>query len=508
MIRGLLTIALSGALLGWPSAQPSAQPSARPNTQPTAQPTAQPSAQPAMPANVAEILKRTQINAKDIAFYAQAVDDTDAWVSINASEPFVLASTAKLVTAMSALELLGGDHRWRTEAVLSGSLRDGRLDGDLILVGGGDPLLDDVKLLGWFIRMQRRGLREINGNILIDRRAFRFNEKDFANTPKPSWDNTHHAYPDAFLVNEGQFELTLSNSAGGVRASLRPELADIKVQLSLANTKLACADRKKAVRASWNADSSTMVLDGEWSNDCADQRVEFAPWSNLELSQATVAMLWRKAGGVLNGTVKEADAGAGAANHKTGRPAARAVVKKAWMALESPPLLEALRQMNKWSNNVVSRHVFLSLSNEFPQRAATADAAQQALRNWLATRGLGADDIAVDNGSGLSRDERGQAVILARLLIDAWQSRNGRAFIDTLSVVGVDGTLGNRLKSSPVAGRAFMKSGTLTAVRAVAGYVHSRSGRYYAVVVNVNHNDAHRALSAIDAFIEWVYLNG
>jgi serine-type D-Ala-D-Ala carboxypeptidase/endopeptidase (penicillin-binding protein 4) len=469
-----------------------------------------------LPPKVAEILKRVQIGRKDIALHAQAIDASEPLLSINAQEPFVLASTAKLITTLSALELLGPTFRWQTSAHLGTPLRKGRIDGDLTLVGGGDPLLNDQQLLSWFGKMQKRGLREIGGDIVIDRQAFRLTAKDFANTPKPSWDNPHHANPDAFLLNEGQFDVLLRNGARGLEVSLRPELPAIKLDVQIQVSSLACADRKKPISADWRADDSSIVLSGEWSKDCNPHSVAIAPWSNAELSAQTVAMLWRKAGGVLEGSVVEHVNNVPSNNvppkevtpARIMRTSVRPVSRKAWMVFESAPLLEVIRPINKWSNNVVSRQLFLSLSAEFPKRVASSESAQQSLVNWLATRGLNTTEMKLENGSGLSREERGQALVLARLLIEAWSSPIGRSLLDSMSIVGVDGTMAGRLKSSPVAGHAFIKTGSLNAVRAVAGFVRSKSGKNYAVVANINHEDAHLALPAIDAFIEWVYING
>lgn len=458
-----------------------------------------------IPANVAEFLKRANVGRKDIALYAQAVDSSEPLISVNAQESFVLASTAKLITTISALELLGPAYRWQTTAYLSAPLRDGRVNGDLVLVGGGDPLLTDQQLLSWFGKMQKKGLREIGGNIIIDRRVFRLSTKDLSNTPKPSWENIHHAYPDAFLINEGQLEVTLRNGPGGLEASLRPELASVKLEAQIHLSPVPCSDRKKLITATWREADSTIALTGDWSKDCNPQSVTIAPWTHTELGAQTIAMLWRKAGGVLEGSVIER---APPAPQKIPNGLLRAPANKIWMTLDSAPLADVIKQINKWSNNVVSRQVFLSLSHEFPKRAANIESAQESLQNWLSARGLNSAEIKLDNGSGLSRDERGHALVLARLLVEIWSSKIGRALVDSMSIVGVDGTMGGRLKSSPVAGSAFIKTGSLNAVRAIAGYVQSRSGKNYAIVANVNHDDARRAQAAIDAFIEWVYLNG
>ena len=150
----------------------------------------------------------------------------------------------------------------------------------------------------------------------------------------------------------------------------------------------------------------------------------------------------------------------------------------------------------------------LSLSRGFPVRPATLTGAQESVRGWLLRQGLAAGDIEVDNGSGLSRAERGRPRALVQLLCNAWSSREARSFLDSLPVAGVDGTLAHRMDRGFATGQAFLKTGTLLDTRALAGYVRGRSGRIYAVAALVNHPDAGAGRPALDTTIEWLAQRG
>jgi len=134
--------------------------------------------------------------------------------------------------------------------------------------------------------------------------------------------------------------------------------------------------------------------------------------------------------------------------------------------------------------------------------------AQARMKTWLRTQGLADGDIRVDEGSGQSRAERGKPRAMVQLLVNAWRGAASQAFVDSLPIAGVDGTLRNRMRSGPASGQAFLKTGTLSDTRALAGYVRAKSGRVYAVAAIVTHPNAAKGTPALDALIEWVAREG
>jgi D-alanyl-D-alanine carboxypeptidase/D-alanyl-D-alanine-endopeptidase (penicillin-binding protein 4) len=135
-----------------------------------------------------------------------------------------------------------------------------------------------------------------------------------------------------------------------------------------------------------------------------------------------------------------------------------------------------------------------------PRRAASA--------TGCARKGLADDDIHVDEGSGQSRAERGKPRALVQLLVNAWRSVASQAFVDSLPIAGVDGTLRHRMRSGAASGQAFLKTGTLSDTRALAGYVRGKSGRIYAVTAIVTHPNAAKGTPVLDSLIEWVAREG
>ncbi|HEX7442086.1 MAG TPA: D-alanyl-D-alanine carboxypeptidase, partial [Caldimonas sp.] len=168
--------------------------------------------------------------------------------------------------------------------------------------------------------------------------------------------------------------------------------------------------------------------------------------------------------------------------------------------MRSAPLAEIVRDINKFSNNVMAQQLFLTLGLS-ERGLGTPETARLVVRQWLAERfGAAAVGVVVDNGSGLSRDTRVSARLLAQLLQSAWASPVMPELMSSLPVAGIDGTL-RRSRATP--GRAHLKTGSLRDVVGVAGYVLANSGRRYVVVAIVNHPNANAARPALDALVQW-----
>lgn len=489
-----LLLGCSLLLAGWASA-------ARPTAAPPAGSVAQ------APPAVMRALAGSGLPLSSFGVYVQPVNAARPLAAINADESYVLASTAKVVTALAALDLLGSSYRWRTHAFVTGPIERGRLLGDLMIVGGGDARLSSAEMRAWMQRMRDAGLREVMGDILIDRSAFALHDADHRHTPPPGPGRPHHIWPAALQLDEGVLHLQVQGTRGP-RADVQtvPTLRGVNLvnKVSMGGGCFA--------GARWSDDSPggpQLVVEGRWTPACGPRQLSLVLPADADFTPHAVAGLWLDAGGRLGGRVRQIDLTHGQPERpRWPHSAADGEPLLPWSTHLSQTLPDVLREMNKSSNNVTARHVMLSLSRGFPLRAASLERAQDSVRVWLARKGLGADDIAIENGSGLSRAERGKPRALAQLLAAAWGSAPGRVLVDSLPVAGIDGTLQHRLQNSAATGRAFLKTGTLLDARALAGYVQGGSGTVYAVAALVNHPNAARATPALDALIEWLAKNG
>ena len=178
--------------------------------------------------------------------------------------------------------------------------------------------------------------------------------------------------------------------------------------------------------------------------------------------------------------------GGGRARHPAclypGRPGA---------TFDSAPLPELVRAINKDSNNLMARNLLLSMAPGFSPTTSTLDLARQRLALWFKKVGVAARAPKVDNGSGLANSEQGSVLAMVQLLQTAWgDPKTQKVFLASLPVAGADGTLAGRFKGSPAQRNAFLKTGTLTGVRSLAGYVRGQSGQMIAVAIVVNSEQA------------------
>ncbi len=472
-------------------------------------------ASPELPAAVRSRLLASGLPLEAFGLCVRDVEHRMPTLALNAESPYVLASTAKIVTSLAAIDLLGPHYRWRTHAFAVGPVEQGRLRGNLVIVGGGDPLLSTSALRSWLHEIRARGLQDIGGDILVDRGAFGLSEADHRSTPWPASDRPHHVRPDAFTVDEGVLQVSVKASAAPVRTS-RGQAADTRaVDLQPPLSGLRLLNRVQPgsdcrLELSWAHDrgEAQLQIDGQWAAACGTQTLATVPPVGSDFALRAVAALWAELGGKLAGRVRQGHVAGrqGEARLPLYGPDGAPIFP--WATLVSAPLDEVVRRVNKSSHNLAARHLLLSLSRGFPGRAATLDGARQSVQAWLLRQGLAPGDFDIDSGSGLSRLERGKPRALAQLLCAAWHSPRSQSFIESLPLAGVDGTLVHRFTEGAASARAHLKTGTLLDARALAGFVRARSGRVLALVAIANHPDAAMARPALDGLVEWVAQTG
>ena len=444
-------------------------------------------AQGALPPEVDQALQRARLPEQSMVALVQDLSSGRTALSVRAQTPVNPASLAKLFTTAAALDQLGPAWTWSTPVWLQGTLRDGVLDGALHIKGTGDPKLVMERLWLLLRRVQQHGVREIRGDIVLDNSAFAAAEGSPADFDGEST-RPYNARPEALLLNfkAVTYGFVPDPARGVAQVLIEPPLAGSMVDRTVPLAAGPCDDWRGALKASIT-DPARIRFAGAYPASCGEQSWPMADAEPATYNARLVEGLWREMGGRLGGTVRDGPA-----------PADR----KPTFEMKSPPLLDVVRDVNKFSNNVMAQQLFLTLAlQKDPARPATLAAAREQLRRWVAARlGEPGGELVVDSGSGLSRDGRTSARLLGRLLQLAHEGPWAAEFAGSLPIAGVDGTL-RRAKSA--AGRAHLKTGSLRDVAGVAGYVLSDSGRRYLLVAIVNHPQALAARPALDALVQW-----
>ncbi|MDR2709859.1 MAG: D-alanyl-D-alanine carboxypeptidase/D-alanyl-D-alanine-endopeptidase [Burkholderiales bacterium] len=448
----------------------------------------------ALPEAWKEALQQAGVPESAVAVAVQEVGATQPMLTHRADEPMNPASVMKLVTTAAALDLLGPDYHWKTEAYLDGTLIDGVLHGNLILKGYGDPKITVEQWQAFMQRLRQAGLAQVTGDLIVDRSLFSLSAHDpsaFDREPlKP-----YNVGPDALLVSFKAVRFVFapppSKKDKKAQVAVEPPLAEIKVPVLPTVNNRRCGDWLDDLKPKFNDKGSVaeVRLRGSYSARCGEREVYVALLDAPHFVHGMFAYYFVEAGGQFSGKVREG----------------KAPEDAPWLAFESLPLSEIVLDINKRSNNVMAQQVFLTLASLQKTPPYTQGAARLAVAEWLKTNKINMDGLFVENGAGLSRDSRVSAQGLLNLLLYAQQAPWGGFFIDTLPLAGVDGTLKHRFHESAAYGRAHLKTGFLENARALAGYVDDAQGRRYAVVILLNHANAKRAAPAMDAIIESVY---
>jgi D-alanyl-D-alanine carboxypeptidase/D-alanyl-D-alanine-endopeptidase (penicillin-binding protein 4) len=446
----------------------------------------------AFPEPVLVALNRAQVPASAVAMLVMEADGrTTPRLSHRADQPMNPASVMKLLTTTAALDLLGPAYTWRTPVWVDGPVTNGVLQGNVIVQGQGDPKLVLEKIWLLLRRLQGLGIQTIGGDIVLDNSMFALpanNAAEFDGEPL----RPYNTAPAALLINFTSVVMTFTPDprANLARVQFDPPLWGVQLQTSVPlspgkpGQNGACNDYRASLKADFS-DPKNIRFDGSYAASCGEKVWPVAYADPGGYNARAIEGLWRGMGGQLAGTVRNGSAPQGPATFE----------------LTSPALAEVIRDINKFSNNVMAQQVFLTLGLPAP---ATPESAREALRQWWQRRISASDVPTIDNGSGLSRQNRISAQQLGQLLQVAYASPTMPELMSSLPLVGVDGTLKRSLAGNA---SAHLKTGSLRHVTALAGYVHAASGKRYLLVAMVNHPNAAAVRAALDALIDWTVMD-
>ena len=422
---------------------------------------------------------------KEVQYFSKTVLD---WRSTEAMNP---ASTIKLVTTLAGLDVLGPQYRWRTKLFTDGAIHQGVLKGNLYLQGSGDPKLIPEELARMMKDLQGLGIQKIDGNLIFDRSAYAPSVME-QNTIDGEALRAYNVAPDPLLYafRTLSFQMGKSRTADFIDINYTPTLSNFKISNEMRLVNRSCDSWKKDFRFEINSESSgaspnqsiSATFSGVFPNGCRGVTYNVVALdANTFLSRGFIAA-WELAGGTW-------------AQTPTGSNGTVPITARPLMQFEGINLADDVQDINKFSNNVMARQLMLTLA--------------------LEKMGLQFPELVIENGSGLSRNEAISAQHMNELLVTARKLAVAETFYNSLPLAGADGTMRNRLmtqlrtflhlKKKP---EARSKTGSLSDVRAISGYVISKSGKMYAVTSFINHPNAWRGLEAHDQLLAWLLEDG
>ncbi len=447
-----------------------------------------------LPRPVVQTLAKQRLPASSLSVYVQDVKARSPILAYNDDRPRNPASVIKILTTFAALDLLGPTYTWKTEAFGDGPINNGHLNGNLTLKGSGDPFLVTETFSKLLRGLRDRGIRDIAGDLVIDSNFFALPRHDpGAFDGKPL--RPYNVGANALLLNFQTVGFTFvpNRITKNVQIAADPPPANLKIHNNLKYIGGKCRGPLRHVRMKIaSAPKVTAVnFTGKYPASCGKSVLYRVVLEPDQLLYGVFKTLWRELGGSLRGGLRK---GATPAN------AQRLSV------LTSRPLAEQIRDINKYSNNVMARQLLLTMGAEHAGAPATLEKGRTAITVWLRKQGLNFPGLFLDNGSGLSRQTRISARNLGQLLVHAHKHPFVAEFISSLPLSAVDGTLRKRFRGEPLARQVRMKTGTINDVRAIAGYLSSQSGRTFAVAILQNHPGVHRGTGTQvqNALLRWL----
>jgi D-alanyl-D-alanine carboxypeptidase/D-alanyl-D-alanine-endopeptidase (penicillin-binding protein 4) len=408
----------------------------------------------------------------------------------NAGRMFVPASNMKIVTASAALEVLGPEYRYVTRVAASGPVRNGVLHGDLVVIGSGDPTISDrfhgdvrTVFRAWADSLRAHGVRRITGGVVG-------NDDVFDDVPLGrgwAWDDAEDSYSaeiGGLELNEGFVTVRVAPAPGQRAATVTTDPVSDEWVPVVGNVWMGAAGTAPQVTVHRADSLSGVSVSGTLPPDTTVE-AEVSVRNNTRFFASVLRQALLEAGIAVGGQSLDADD-----DPARGRPESSTVL----FTHTSPPLREILPGFLKPSQNQIGEILLKTLGHEL-RGMGSAGAGIAAIDSMAAAWGLPRRLLAQADGSGLSRYNLVAPEFLAALLERESRSPGFAILFDALPVAGREGTLATRMRGTPAEANVHAKTGTLSGVRSLSGYVTTAAGERMVFSMLVNHH----TLSSRDA---------
>lgn len=448
-----------------------------------------------LPKETRAILEIRDLPSKTLSVYAVNIDTNEVILSWNSSTPKNPASVMKLLTTAVALDTLGPTYRWHTDFYLSGTLENETLNGDLIIKGYGDPSLTSEKIWGMLKDLRKKGIKNITGDLLLDDSYF-----SHPNYVPGAFDNeplrTYNVGPNALMFNfkaiEFHVEADIENDS--VNIIQDPKLESLSVINKLIPIEGGCEGFQRGIRMVPNKVFNKLTFMGTFPASCKDFSLYRSMLSHNEYTYALFKDIWHQVGGDFSGNWRNIIFDA---------------LDEPFFSHDSETLAQVIANINKHSNNVMTRNLLLTLAAERYNSPATQKKGRMVIDEWLEVKTLNRAGFDYDNGAGLSRHSRLTAEQIVEILLEVYKGPFMPEFMASLSLSGLDGTMLERFSDEELTGKLHVKTGMINHVSSIAGYMYSKDGKRYSFAIIQNFNDIHRGYGeeVQETLIRWLYDN-
>lgn len=435
--------------------------------------------------NIDTILNQNKITRDDFSLTFQSVDQNIPLISINNTTKRHPASLIKIVTTSVVLELLGPNHRWQTLFFTDGREINNTLKGNLFIKGGGDPFLTIEDMWKIIYEFRKKGINHIDGNVFFDNTYFK-NKKRHAKRIKT---RLYEVEPDAFIANFKWTEFIIQVINNEIEILHFPPFKNLKIKNQIKVTNKTCVS--KNIRLIFNTtENNEVFVSGEMPRLCGQYRLSRSILSPEDYFFSLFKYLWETTN---DGEFPDSY------SIKNVDPSLSMLLN--W---RSKSLAEIVKSTNKWSNNLMSKSLLLSLGNDIKTEKKSIALGRKSINRFLTQHALDSDTLELVDGSGLGKEASASTDDIVRVLNFSWKRNTMPEFVSSLSIAGEDGTTKNLFKDLDFENSVRVKTGTLSNVVSVGGYIFPNRGQKYsfAAIINTDSINKHSARNSLEQIIK------
>ena len=450
-------------------------------------------AQAILPDRLAKLLNEKGIPPSSISILIKEAGASIPLVSHLADRPRNPASTMKLLTTIAALDLLGPSYQWKTKIYLNGTLKARTLKGDLVFKGSGDPWFVIERFWKLLKNLQAQGLKHIDGDLVIDDHLFDQSAIDTHTLDGKPY-RAYNTSPSAALINYSYTKIIVRSAHNGLTVLTEPPISTLQIKNKVRVLAGACNGRNGGITLAVTAHSNRteVTVGGQYPPTCGEVILKRSVLPHHQYIYGLFRYLWEEMGGSLTGTFRKGTAAPGDTE---------------FLSFPSVPLGQIVTYINKFSNNVMSRNLLLTLAAEHNGASAKPEQGVAVVQRWLNTQGLKLEALNMVNGAGLTRQARLTARGLADLLEHAYYSAFASEFNASLPLAGFDGTARRYFRDVATKGKLRLKTGRLKHVRAIAGFAETPDNKTWIVVILHHHSSTEPTpgFAVHENIVKWLY---
>ena len=409
----------------------------------------------------------------------------------NGNKNFNPASLTKIITSFIALDKLGPNYKWRSDFYYTGEIEDYTLQGDLIFVGRGDASFSINDLESLIRKIQKKGIKKIEGNLILNKSYFGKipDVINFDDDPM----RAYNVLPNAISIQSNTVNFKFTPQANDIKIEATPDLKYLKIKNNLMLSEKNCVSWKQALdyQKANSIQEDTIIFQGHLSKKCSNKEIDLSVIDNGRYFYEVFKYLWVQNGGDFSG-------GYWVNDNET-------LEGKLIASYLSRPLGVLIREMNKYSLNLMSRNLMLTVIAEDLKKKVTEDDVNHFVLDWLGNQGIANDNIFVENGAGLSRKTYINADTLLEIMEKIYAHPYMPEMLSSFSILNEDGTLEKKMPLSKVKKNGHFKTGSLKNVSTIAGYFVDKDKNKKILIFLMNDKEANKSYELQNALINLAF---